>query len=47
MNIKKLKDLGIARLKACIGRKMFFNKVKVNNPTTKKEVDAFRIAKIE
>ena len=46
-NIKFLKKKGIDVPLDLIGRKFYFNKVKVNNPKTGEEVDGLRISKIE
>ena len=41
------KNNGITAPKLLIGKKVFFKKVLVNNPKTKKEVESLRIFKIE
>ena len=33
--------------KELVGHKLYFRKVKVNNPTTGEEVDGLRISKVE
>lgn len=40
------KNNGIASPKQLIGKKMYFKKVLVNSPKTKKEVESLRICKI-
>ncbi len=46
-NARKLKELGMDTPKECIGKKIYFKKVLVRNPTTNLEVDGLRIYKIE
>lgn len=41
------KNNGIANPKEMLGKKIFFKKVLVNSPKTKKEVESLRISKIE
>jgi hypothetical protein len=41
------KDSGITSPKLLVGKKIFFKKVLVNSPVTKKEVESLRILKIE
>lgn len=41
------KNAGINSPKGLIGKKLFFKKVLVNSPKTKKEVESLRICKIE
>lgn len=41
------KNNGIASPRMLIGKKMYFKKVLVNSPKTKKEVESLRICKIE
>lgn len=45
-NIKKLKEEKLTHPKQVIGKRIYFMKVKVNNPQTKKEVDGLRIKRI-
>jgi len=45
-NASKAKELGIQTPKDLIGKKIFFKKVLVRNPTTNQEVDGLRIYKI-
>jgi hypothetical protein len=46
-NRSKLQELGLKAPKEAIGKKIWYKVVLATNPTTKKEVDALRIAKIE
>lgn len=46
-NAKKVKELGIASPKAIVGKKIFFKKALVRNPTTNLEVESLRIFKVE
>jgi hypothetical protein len=46
-NANFCKNAGIKSPKELIGKKMFFKKVLVNSPKTKKEVESLRICKIE
>jgi ABC-type tungstate transport system permease subunit len=41
------KNNGINNPKQLVGKKMYFKKVLVNSPKTKKEVESLRISKIE
>ena len=41
------KNNGVKSPKALIGKKMYFKKVLVNSPKTKKEVESLRICKVE
>ncbi len=42
-----LKENGIGHPRDVTGKKLYFEKVKVMNPQTKKEVDGLRICKLE
>lgn len=42
-----LKDNGIKHPKDVVGKKLYFKKVNVQNPQTKKEVEGLRITKID
>ena len=46
-NANFCRSAGIKSPKELIGKKMFFKKVLVNSPKTKKEVESLRILKIE
>ena len=46
-NSKKLVELGVPSPRAMIGKKIYFKKALVRNPTTNKEVDSLRIWKVE
>jgi len=46
-NIKFLKAAEVDSPRDLIGQKLYFKKVKVNNPKTGEEVDGLRITKIE
>ncbi len=46
-NIKFLKEKEMTIPKELVGHKLYFRKVKVNNPTTGEEVDGLRISKVE
>jgi len=46
-NARKLKELKVENPKKCIGKKFYFDKVKVNNPSTNKMVDSLYINRIE
>jgi len=41
------KNAGVKTPKALLGKKIFFKKVLVNSPKTKKEVESLRICKVE
>jgi hypothetical protein len=45
-NSKFIKEAGVDTPKACIGKKLKFKKVLVNNPQTKKEVESLRIRSV-
>lgn len=46
-NAKKVRDLGITSPKVLVGKRIYFKKVTVTNPTTKQEVESLRILKVE
>ena len=46
-NSNKLKELGVKRPKECIGKIIYFKKVLVTDPKTRKEVEGLRIYKIQ
>ena len=46
-NIKFIREQKILTPKDLIGYKLYFRKVKVNNPKTGEEVDGLRVSKIE
>lgn len=46
-NRSKLQELGLKIPKDAIGKRIHYKVVLATNPTTKKEVDALRISKIE
>lgn len=46
-NRNKLKELGLEKPKALIGKKITYKKVTVQNPNTKKEVESLRIVAFE
>jgi hypothetical protein len=46
-NANFCKNAGIKSPKMLLGKKIFFKKVLVNSPKTKKEVESLRICKIE
>ena len=46
-NANFCKNNGVTSPKSLMGKKMFFKKVLVNSPKTKKEVESLRISKIE
>ncbi len=46
-NSKKCKELGIKQPADLIGKKLYFKKVLVRDPSTNKEVDGLRIHKID
>lgn len=45
-NAKKIKDLGVAAPKDCLGKTFFFKKALVRSPKTNQEVEGLRIYKI-
>lgn len=46
-NAARLKELGIQSPKELQGKKLFFRKALVRNPTTNKEVEGLRIYRVE
>ena len=46
-NIKAVRELDIESPKALVGNKIYFIKIKVNNPNTNKIVDSLVITKVE
>ncbi len=46
-NANKLKELDVASPKSLTGKKIYFKKALVRNPTTNKEVEGLRIYKVE
>lgn len=46
-NVEAVRDLGVNSPSQIIGRKIYFGKIKVNNPKTKKQQDSLVIYKVE
>jgi len=46
-NMKKLRDLGIKNPKELQNKSIFFDKIRVQNPSTGKTVDSLEVVKIE
>lgn len=42
-----IKNTGINQPRMCIGKKLYFKKVNVPNPTTKQIVESLRVCKVE